>query len=133
MLADALRQRHVDGVAAAHTSKARFVIGSLPDAADHDAVARGSAGQSGVGARLEEVSAGVEACQSLATGIVVGRRTQRRSLADAAPPSRLAHASLPGLDGVASLRLLDRRRDDAGIAIFQATDSRSVCKRVIPD
>ena len=44
MLADALRQGNADGVAAAHTPKARFVVGSLANAADDAAVARGLGG-----------------------------------------------------------------------------------------
>ena len=42
---------------------------------------------------------------------------------DAAQPSRLAPASLSGVDGVAQLRLSGRGRDDTGVAVFQAVVS----------
>jgi hypothetical protein len=51
----------------------------------------------------------------------------------AAQPSRLAYASLPGVDSVAQFRLPGHRRDNACVAVFQAIVSRSVRERVGTD
>ena len=57
------------------------------------------------------------------SGLVGSGRSKRLSLADAAQPSRLASATLPGVDGAAQFRLSGRGRDDTGVAVFQAVVS----------